>query len=92
MSLCPRPQATGRSPEPPALPGAPLRAPQGQEDGAFGLDAPCMDCSRYRWPEPRTCAAFPEGIPTPIWAGDDRHLTAFEGDRGLRFDPSNAPS
>ncbi len=84
--------------DPPALAagGRPL-APQGAgdpgpEDGAFGLDAPCMDCGRYRWPEPRTCAAFPEGIPTPIWAGDDRHLTPFEGDRGLRFDPSNSPS
>ena len=51
-----------------------------------------MDCSRYYWPSPRTCQAFPDGIPAAIWAGDERHLKPFEGDRGLRFDPLIPPS
>jgi len=85
-----------RPPVPSELPARPTAASSAftsgaqfprSEEGVPGLDSPCMDCSRYYWPSPRTCQAFPEGIPATIWAGDERHLRPFEGDRGLRFDP-----
>lgn len=34
--------------------------------------------------EPR-CAAFPQGIPRPIWEGEHDHRAPFPGDHGIRY-------
>jgi hypothetical protein len=36
--------------------------------------------------EPR-CTAFPDGIPQPIWVGDNDHRRPYPGDHGIRFEP-----
>ncbi|RIH91641.1 hypothetical protein Mgrana_02451 [Meiothermus granaticius NBRC 107808] len=38
--------------------------------------------------KPWVCAAFPQGIPEPIALGKDPHTQPFDGDHGLRFEPS----
>jgi hypothetical protein len=35
--------------------------------------------------EVRTCAAFPIGIPTEIWKGDNNHTNPYPGDQGITF-------
>lgn len=33
----------------------------------------------------RTCAAFPDGIPSEIWRGLNDHTRPFAGDNGITF-------
>ncbi len=33
------------------------------------------------------CAAFPDGIPMPIWMGENNHQKPYPGDQGIRFEP-----
>ena len=40
----------------------------------------------------RRCAAFPSGIPLPIWLGEHNHQTPYRGDRGIRFEPVVEPT
>lgn len=35
----------------------------------------------------RQCAAFPDGIPLPIWKAENRHTEPYPGDNGIRFEP-----
>jgi len=46
----------------------------------------CTYCDRlHRENGTKTCDAFPSGIPSIIWKGEDKHLTPFQGDQGLTF-------
>jgi hypothetical protein len=51
-------------------------------------DYACLHCKRYTlfsWP--RTCDAFPNGIPKDILDGTDKHTKSVRGDHGLTFLP-----
>ncbi len=37
------------------------------------------------------CAAYPDGIPLPILAGDVPHDRALPGDHGIQFEPGDDP-
>lgn len=34
----------------------------------------------------RWCAAFPDGIPMPIWLDEHTHQEAYPGDHGIQFE------
>jgi hypothetical protein len=34
----------------------------------------------------RRCAAFPDGIPMPIWRAEHDHRTPYAGDHGIRWE------
>ena len=35
----------------------------------------------------QTCAAYPMGIPPPIWEGTQSHFKQVQGDGGIVFEP-----
>ena len=43
----------------------------------------CIHLSTYT--RPPACAAFPSGIPRPIWAGEADHRYPYPGDGGVLF-------
>jgi hypothetical protein len=47
----------------------------------------CTFCKHFDHANPlaRKCAAFPKGIPLPIWLGENDHREPFPGDHGIRF-------
>ena len=55
----------------------------------------CFRCIHQRYDsgwtedgiEVGTCAAFPEGVPLPIWTNRVSHKKPRPGDGGIRFEP-----
>ena len=49
----------------------------------------CLACQRLRrrWRGRLACAAFPEGIPSPLLDASADHRESYPGDRGIRFEP-----
>ena len=46
----------------------------------------CCRC-RHKTQSPRhTCAAFPNGIPRPIWLREQDHRELWPDDQGIRFE------
>lgn len=57
-------------------------------DLVFGIfSEQCTRCRHARATAPRTCAAFPDGIPLPIWRNEHDHRESYPGDNGIRFEP-----
>jgi hypothetical protein len=49
------------------------------------------DLCRHRNIRPhRTCAAFPDGIPLPIWLAKHDHRTPYAGDYGIQWEALRA--
>ena len=48
----------------------------------------CLECKHFHdeWTAPRTCEAFPEGIPVEIYFEATDHTKPFNGDNGIRFE------
>jgi hypothetical protein len=46
----------------------------------------CPYCKHYSQTKPRTCAAFPEGIPQAIFSGRVKHILPMDGDGGIVFE------
>ncbi len=47
----------------------------------------CYDCAHFHTVNPRTCDAFPEGIPNEIWTGVFKHDKSYPGDHDIQFKP-----
>ena len=45
----------------------------------------CNICARRRWDRERSCEAFPDGIPSPLYRGDRGHRMPYHGDGGKRW-------
>jgi hypothetical protein len=54
----------------------------------------CALCKHFADGDPlvRRCAAFPDGIPLPIWTGEDNHRSPYPGDHGIQFEPLPKPA
>lgn len=51
-----------------------------------GASPVCSFCARRTFTDiPRSCEAFPDGIPLPIWLGENGHSVSYPGDGGLQF-------
>jgi len=52
----------------------------------------CVYCKRLiNDGKGRLCAAFPDGIPLPIWLGNNNHTKPYPGDHGIQFEPVQVP-
>jgi hypothetical protein len=49
----------------------------------------CAHLDREATDRPGRCAAFPAGIPVPIWVGDNDHRQPWQGDRGIQYAPAS---
>lgn len=55
------------------------------------LPPKCLDCKHFHdeWTSPRTCEAFPKGIPEKIYFENKDHTKPIKGDNGLQFERQN---
>ena len=51
--------------------------------------AQCAMCRH--WKAGNLCSAFRDEIPDDIWWGRHDHRKPYKGDRGIRFEPVDAP-
>jgi hypothetical protein len=47
----------------------------------------CFRCANLTDGVDHRCRAFPDGIPWPIWDGENDHKAPYEGDHGIQFVP-----
>lgn len=50
----------------------------------------CLACRHYL--DDGTCAAFPDGIPDAILLDGFDHRRPFDGDGGIRYEPTQEPA
>lgn len=43
----------------------------------------CKICAHYT--QNQTCKAFPNGIPAPLWSGENPHRESYPGDQGIFY-------
>ena len=51
-----------------------------------GREMGCYLCKHFNKKTRLTCAAFPDGIPSPIVNGEIAHLKPYPGDHGIVFE------
>ena len=54
----------------------------------YPITSQCLICRHFDDDNNRNhCKAFPDGIPSIIFAGIDDHSRPFPGDNGIQFEP-----
>ena len=65
-------------------------ARQNEQEGVSGFLG-CLFCRHFDAERFGRCAAYPDGIPLPILAGDVPHDRPLPGDHGIQFESVDDP-
>lgn len=57
-----------------------------EEESLPAYSPVCSFCAHLDESAERRCAAFPSGIPLPIWLGENDHFLSYPGDGGIQFE------